>query len=220
MPTIIFRGSHIRYADLRFKDEAGKFARLHMTADYSDPVRQRFGWPELSDKMPSAKLAGELTAHQLILTPAAKELRQHEIQIECSEVSDFQVVRVQDGEDKSHTELRFIARSNQADAAARVEQYLAVVGQAKAQLRVSHERQEGLDFGGDDDGEDASNEEEKEEAGPGPVLASVVTNPDAMEERRKARQRRRGEKPLNAVDWAAEESADPNVPHHVNGGAQ
>jgi hypothetical protein len=109
MPSVLFRGAHIRYADIRQESEAGKFVRIHFTADYSKPVREHMGWDELPPKTDSAKLAGELTGKNLTLTPNGRELRRHEISLDTAECSDFQVFRVkgEDGE-SSRVELRFI----------------------------------------------------------------------------------------------------------------
>jgi hypothetical protein len=38
MNTLIFRNVHIRYADLRRKDESMPFTRLHLTSDLSSTI--------------------------------------------------------------------------------------------------------------------------------------------------------------------------------------
>ncbi|HOK47391.1 MAG TPA: hypothetical protein PLK67_15725 [Bryobacteraceae bacterium] len=114
MPSVLFRGAFIRHAVLQDDDEAGPFRRIHFTADFSEPVRQHMGWEELPEGLTSGKLAGELSGTHLILTPNGRELKQHELQISCSQVNDFQVFRVKNDDGKTtHTELRFIVRSNQ-----------------------------------------------------------------------------------------------------------
>jgi hypothetical protein len=156
MSNIIFRGAFIRFSDLRAKEESGVFARIHFTSEMSAPVIQAMEWGPVPDCMESAKLTGTLTAHNLVLTPNQKELRQHEIQIECTEVSDFQLFRIQgdDGE-STRTELRFIARVVEPGAISRIENYMRLVGTSKKSagaLKVTFEHQEKLDLGADEPG--------------------------------------------------------------------
>lgn len=145
MPKMIFRGSIIRYLDVR-RDLGGVFRRLHCTAEFSDPVQQEMGWA-IPAGVQSAKLEGEVAASHLILTPDG-ELKQHEIQIATHEITDFQFVRLKldDGE-SSRTELRFIVMSRSPGIAAIVEQYMDVVGDHAARMRVDFEKQVELAFG-------------------------------------------------------------------------
>lgn len=166
MPTIRFRGAVIRYADLRYEEEAGKFVRLHFTADWTDVVREHMEWEDLPDSVTNAKLTGKLTGRNLILTPNGKELQQHELQITVSDVSDFQLFRVKsdDGETK-HAELRFIVRSQEPGAMALIESYIEAIGRGDAALKIAHEKQEELPLG---EGEQA--EAAPEDAGDGDTV--------------------------------------------------
>lgn len=150
MSTITFRGAFIRFADLRSKEEAGVFARIHFTSEMSGPVIEAMDWEPIPDCMESTKLTGALTARNLVLTPNQKELRQHEIQTECTEVSDFQLFRIQgdDGE-STRTELRFIARVVEPGAVSQIENYMRLVGtspKSAGALKVTFEHQEKLDL--------------------------------------------------------------------------
>src|SRR5579864_4334832 len=111
MSQITFTGAWIRNADLRTRKEGGPFVRLHLTANFTKPVREEMGWEELPDCLDSGKLKGCLMGQNMILTPKADKLAKNEIQLECSEVSDFEMFRVRnkDGESKS-MELRFSLR--------------------------------------------------------------------------------------------------------------
>ena len=156
MSTIVFRGSFIRYADLRQKEEAGCFARIHFTSEMSKPVLEAMEWEPIPDCFESTKLTGELTARSLILTPNQKELRQHEIQMECSDISDFQLFRIQgeDGE-STRTELRFIARVLEPGAIARIENYMRLVGtsmKSAGALKITYTDQQNLPLDKEDDG--------------------------------------------------------------------
>lgn len=148
MPTIIFRGAVIRHADLRFDDEAGGFFRIHLTAEWTAPVREAMAWEEVPDWVDRAKLVGLIAARHLILTPNGRELKQHELQIDISEVSDFQLVRMYDEEGQpKRSELRFVARGTQRDAMALIEAYRHAVGRSPGQLKVTHEVQDKLELG-------------------------------------------------------------------------
>lgn len=150
MQKLIFRGAYIRYMDLRQDEEAGAFVRLHLTAAYSEPVQQAMDWEPVPESITSAKLSGRLAATHLILTPNGRELKQHELQISCNDVCDFQLFRVknEDGETTS-TELRFQAKTSQEGAAALIENYIRRIGKGEGQLRVSYTKQEELDLGED-----------------------------------------------------------------------
>lgn len=147
MPNLIFRGVHLRYIDVR-SAEGGLFCRAHLTADYSDKVIEEMGWQGLPASFDSAKLDGELVAHSAILTPNG-ELKKHELEFEADKVSDFSVHRVQDGEDSTHTELRFIVRSVKPLTASHLEDYWRKIGDGVAQMKLTYEKQGSLlDEGG------------------------------------------------------------------------
>ncbi len=150
MQKLILRGAFIRYVDLRQDDEAGLFRRIHFTADLSDTVCEAMEWGEPSEGLTQGKLLGELTATHLILTPNSKQLRQHELQLDVKDVSDFQFFRVkeEDGE-TTRTELRFVARSLQKGAGALLENYMELIGKGQGQLRVAYEKQEKLPLDGE-----------------------------------------------------------------------
>ncbi len=169
MPSIRFRGAFIRYADVRCDDEAGKFIRLHLTADWTDTVRDHMGWQDVPDTVSKATLSGVLNGQNLILTPNGKELKRHELQIGITEVDDFTLVRVKDDEgEPKGTELRFRARTTQPGAAALIEGYIERIGRGVGLLKIEHEKQGNL-FSGDDP---ADKDEDTEEKPAGPALAS------------------------------------------------
>ena len=172
MPNTVFRGAFVRYADVRCDDEAGKFIRLHLTADWTDVVRDHMGWEDVPETVSRATLSGTLNALRMTLTPAQKELKQHELAIDITEAADFVLVRQEDeeGEPKG-SELRFMVRTTQAGAGAMIENYIERIGRGAGQLVIAHEKQEGLDFTG---GDDASDDVEKEEVKAGPALASAA----------------------------------------------
>jgi hypothetical protein len=171
MPKLTFRGVVVRYVDLRFDEEAGRYVRIHLTSDFSDPIVREMGWhpydrfaelPENAlDKLeaylkkigiagwmeaagvPSCKLAGEIVATTLELVPSG--LPQQAISIECQKLSNFQAFLVTnpDGETQS-VELRFIATTTQQGAAASLEGYLEGVGKTAAAMKITYHKQQEL----------------------------------------------------------------------------
>ncbi len=188
MPSTLFRGAFVRYADLRCDDEAGKFIRLHLTADWTDTVRAHMGWQDVPKRVSRATLSGALAAMHMVLTPNGKELSKHELQLDITEAVDFVLVRQKDeeGEPKGE-ELRFMVRTNQAGAGAMIENYIERIGRGAGLLKITHEKQTDLDFTG---GDDASNEDEKgaAEAAPGPALASKADVERASDPQRQFQQ--------------------------------
>lgn len=198
MPDLLFRGCKIRYVDLRHKEEAGTFVRLHLTADYSGPVCDHFAWPsDLDESITQCKLAGTLAAVNMVLTPNDPALLRHEIQMECRDVSDFQLMATKDEGEVTGHELRFIARTGQAGAEALCGNWLRTIGSGTGNLRVTYEQQGEMEETDDDrqmelrredvDGEDA------EEDAPLPSAVQMAGNTDRLKKERRKRQRPRAE---------------------------
>jgi hypothetical protein len=141
--TIIFRGCFIRHADIRQGREGGDvFTRIHVSAEFSDTVRDTMDWEDPGDSITSAKLTGELLAQNFILTPGDKALKQHELQIAITDASDFQLVVLRDDEgEPAGRQLRFIVRSPGDGVEALVGQYIRRVGRHEGQLKISYEPQ-------------------------------------------------------------------------------
>lgn len=143
MPNLLFRGAFIRHFDVRHDEDAKKFIRIHLTADFTEAIMEKMEWETVPDCVPKATLTGQITAHHMILTPSGKELLQHELQIAISEVRDFQLVRVKDEEGEPNgQELRFVALSNQAGAAALIESYIENVQRGVGTLKVAAQQQD------------------------------------------------------------------------------
>lgn len=146
-PTIIFRGASIRYADLRHKEEVGVFARLHMTADDTDTVRDQMDWEKMPDCVDQCKLSGVLLGKHLELIPNDKNLRQFALQFTISEVSAFELVPIRnDDGDITSRQLRFQIKSTEIGAIAAIEEYLRRMGEHVGQLKISYQKQEKLDL--------------------------------------------------------------------------
>ncbi len=147
MAQIIFRGVSIRYADLRLKEEAGVFARLHLSADDTDTVREAMDWEKMPDCVDSCKLSGAFMGKHFELIPNDRNLKQFGLTLDISEVEDFRLVPVknEDGE-ITDRKLRFIVRSTQKGAIALAEEYLTRMGSHVGQLKLSYAKQEKLDL--------------------------------------------------------------------------
>ena len=142
MPKLIFRGAYIRFVDLRFDDRSKqKYVKLNFTAAFSDPVREALEWGEPPAGFDSAKLDGDLTASHFILTPDGKELRQHELRLDSTAISNFEFARVKVGEDSFENQLRFQIVTSAVGATGQVEAYIEAIGKSTAQLRVNYEQQ-------------------------------------------------------------------------------
>jgi len=140
---ILFRGARLKYFVGR-DTEAGFVARIHVTADFTDPVREAMSWGEPADGFSSGKLDGELNATHFILTPNQRELKQHELQLDVVKVDDFQFFRVKSEGGGDTEEVRFVIHSAVEGAAGLVEQYIRRIGTSEksgGQLRVNYEVQ-------------------------------------------------------------------------------
>lgn len=159
MPKLILRGTQVRFVDLRYDDKSKMvYCKINFTAAFSEPVREKMEWGEPPAGFASAKLDGEFTAKNFILTPNGREMKAQEIQVQAKEIGNFELHRVKndDGESTSN-ELRFQIVTPDPEAAAKLAQYLSVVGKGEAQLRVDYEAQSDLEM-------EAEAEEEKQGA--------------------------------------------------------
>ena len=143
MPKLIFRGASIRYVDVRYDDKSkAVYTKIHLSAAFTDTIRQAMEWGEPPAGMQQAKLDGEVNATYFVLTPNGRELKQHELQIKSKRAGDFQVFRVKnEGGESTSNEIRFQVVTADPLAAAKLAEYLSVIGQGEAQLKINHEEQ-------------------------------------------------------------------------------
>jgi hypothetical protein len=174
MPKITFRGAYIRYADLRYREEAGAFVRIHLTSDFTDEVKEKMEWTDVPKHIESCKLEGVLRAKFLVLEPNEKELRKFPLEIELNDASDFQLapIRNDDGDIMRH-QLRFQASSSQKGAIAAIEAYIERMGTHVGKLVLDFEKQEKLDL--------QPAKEETEEPEQIPLSESIAEGSDAHE---------------------------------------
>lgn len=143
--SIIFRGTSIRYFDVRQGKEGGDvFCRIHLSSNWNEQVRNKMDWEAIPDSVTECKLTGSLLASHLILTPSDKLLKDQEIQFDIKSVEDFRLVSLKDDEGEIRgRELRFIVRTPK-QVAGHLEEYLSVIGRHEAALKVSYVKQENL----------------------------------------------------------------------------
>lgn len=157
MPKLIVRGAFVRFIDVRL-DKGSKvvYTKINMTADFSAPVRDLMEWGEPPIGYGSANLDGELHATHFILTPNSRQLKENEIQMSAMTLGGFQFHRVKSGEGGTSQELRFQIVSTQPEAPALIANYLRIIGESAAQLRVNYEQQSELPLNGENAEEEDS----------------------------------------------------------------
>jgi hypothetical protein len=102
MPKLILRGAFIRFVDLRYDEKSKQtYTRLEFSSDYSDRVQEAMKWQPLPAGFDAAKLAGELSLSELVLTPNGGQLKQHTLELSAKEMSGFTLAKVKasDGRD-------------------------------------------------------------------------------------------------------------------------
>lgn len=148
MSNLTFRGVTINYPDLRRK-EASVFVRLHCSSDLSDKVCDAMEWQPVPDSVTGANLQGFLTAEKIVVTPTEKKLKDFELEMQCSRIDSFQLVRKKDG-DNTITRLNFICMIEQVGAIQWIENWMRSVGEAPAAMKVTYIEQSELPLEGDE----------------------------------------------------------------------
>jgi len=150
MPQQIrFRGAFIRNFDVRQAPKGeGIWVNVHMTADFSDPVREAMDWGEMPESVSEAKLVGSLAGVEMMLKPSVRELDKYALKLAIREVKDFKVVMLAQGDDKPDvTELRFTVTTSSEKANNYLGSYLKAIGKGKGQLTISYSEQGSLTDG-------------------------------------------------------------------------
>lgn len=143
--TILFRGAFLRSILIHNPPSGEKYVSVNVTADYTTPVAEKMDWGEVPECVTGAKLKGKLLSTNLILTPADKELKKFELDLDIRTVDAFEVVCMKDEEgETTHREMRFRVESGAKDAGALLEHYVAKLGRNKGAMKVSYTKQEEL----------------------------------------------------------------------------
>jgi hypothetical protein len=146
MSTITLSGAYIRHAGFAQQNGGSLIKRVHFTANLTKAVCEAMEWQtEMPECVDSAKLSGSLNATRILLTPKDDKLAKHEIQLECTQVSDFELVYVQEKDRESRRlELRFQAIVADAIAIGTAEEYAQKCGKAPATLKINYSEQQTL----------------------------------------------------------------------------
>jgi len=114
------------------------------TASFTKPLCDAMGWGGVPEGAQSIKLEGDLHATHATLTPKEKPLAKHEIDFDISEISDFQVIRLELEGHKGkgwRFELRFKVYSAARSICRALEEYMMSIGEVKSVLQVSYVKQ-------------------------------------------------------------------------------
>ena len=140
MNTITFRGAELKSAEICRPKKGAPYVRAHFTSELTEPVAEAMGWDDIPECIDGAKLSGFIGAKKLNFEPNDKELREWRIELECSELTDFAVFRIEKKKTGAvRTELRFVARSNQEGAEGLLATWMRTIGAAGAVLKVSYD---------------------------------------------------------------------------------
>lgn len=142
--TILFRGAYIRRCEIRNGEDARE-VRVEMTADWTETVREKMEWGEVPHGHGGGYLLGELVASTMQLTPAGRELKEWQLDLNINKVTGFVQVPLKDSEgNTTGRELRFSVRATAEATAAKVEEYCARIGRHAGLLKIKFQHQEEL----------------------------------------------------------------------------
>jgi hypothetical protein len=99
-------------------------------------------WAEIPECTTSAKMAGELDATVVCLTPKDEAMKRHTFDLDCNRVSDFEIVRRElEGKKQKgfRQELHFKVRFADPTGCKKLEPYYLTVG--KSSMLISYTRQ-------------------------------------------------------------------------------
>ncbi len=137
--SLIFRNVRIRYLDMRMPKEGAHFVRLHLSSDLSEPLMEALNL-NIGEGIESGKFIATVLANSLTLTANQQRVigtGSDECQLECRELSDFSFVeRKNDEGDAQGFELRFIARTLDANAESTLGLYWRAIGKGDSQMKV------------------------------------------------------------------------------------
>ena len=146
------------------RHKAGGDANFSST--FPKVIGDKLGWSGIPQGVTSAKLEGQLAATHVSLKPKDGELKKWKIEFDATNVSGFQVFRLELEGHKGkgfRIELRFKVSFADKKACAELEKYMTSVGEAKSTLTVSYVQQSELpmeDLAGDERRKATSEEED------------------------------------------------------------
>jgi hypothetical protein len=138
---ITFRGAHIMNFDVRQSPKGeSTFVRIHMRADFSEPVMEAMEWEPRSKGHGGGDLIGELYGVKMMLKPSSRELIKYGFEMPIRQVKDFKlVVRQGKGaEAEEEEELTFVVETSSKRAYVTLGNWIENIGKEKGLLTVSY----------------------------------------------------------------------------------
>ena len=144
MENLTFVKSTLRGGDIR-RGEAGTFVRLHFTTEFTQAILDQVGWDDPGESSKKTRMANpdNLPPGNAVLTPEADMLKKHEVSFSFTGAKDFDLVTVND-DDSSRREFRFTVETTDVDAAQKVRDFWAAMGEGPSYLKLTYSEQETL----------------------------------------------------------------------------
>jgi hypothetical protein len=140
--TILFRGAVVRYFDVRQSAKGeGMWVNIHMSSDFSEPLREAMDWEDLPASYHGGALDGDLAGVEMFLNPDGKQMKQHALKLAIRSVSDFNVVELKQKDKDPERQLQFKISTNSDKAHVYLGNYLKVIGRGAGQLKISYSEQ-------------------------------------------------------------------------------
>ena len=119
----------------------------NFSANMSTKLMQAMAWHELPDSETGADLTGDVQATAIVVRPATKEMRHHQIDFAGGRLHSFKAQRreVEGKKDKGSTvEVFFKVKFSDPNGCSKLESYMLTIGEAKGTMTASYAAQTGM----------------------------------------------------------------------------
>jgi hypothetical protein len=131
---------------LRKIERDAESGKLHFSASLTAKVIEAMGWGDLPEGATGAKMEGELSGGNLLLSPKEDGIRA-EIDVAYATVGHFEIIRLETPNSRGkgrRNELRFIVRFGGSDVAAKAEAWFQKMGDGAGVMKINYSKQETL----------------------------------------------------------------------------